>query len=110
MISHVSLNIKPQAVAVLRLDAEDSSGAATAPISVFPARLMALALHPQPIWFGFVVIESGSPITPGVVTRVPIAFLDEEGAQKTFHAGASVLFGDGVRTRGTLAIDEYLRG
>lgn len=104
----MSSKIKPQARAVLRLDVTDSSGASTAPIEVFPARLMALSLHPQPLWFGFVVTESSSPITSGTIARVPIAFLDEESARKMFHPGSSVLFGDGVRTRGVLVIDEYL--
>lgn len=102
----MSGKIEPQAMAVLRLDATDSLGAPTVPIQVFPARLMALSLQPKPLWFGFVVTESPR-ITPGTVTRVPITFLDEEGARKVFHAGSSILFGDGVRTRGVLVIDEY---
>jgi hypothetical protein len=105
----MSSKIAPQAVAVLRLDLNDSSGTPTDPIHAFPARLMALSLGPQPLWLGFVVTdEPMSPIGPGMNARVQIAFLDEESARKTFRVGSSILFGDGVITRGVLLIEEYL--
>lgn len=96
--------------ALLRLDEVDSSGRATLPIEVVSARLMALSLKSKGMWFGFVIKDAETAvISPGSSVFAKIVFLDGPGAREAFRPSSSVLFGDGVDSRGTLVLSGTLQ-
>lgn len=96
-------------VADLTLDLFDSNGKPSSPIIVASSRMMALSLKAGGMWFGFVVREArDARITPGSTARVKLAFLDPEGARNALPNNASILFGDGVVSRGVLTLRELL--
>ncbi|UOV05977.1 hypothetical protein MUU75_04595 [Pseudoxanthomonas mexicana] len=103
----MSSNLRPQAFGILRLDDVESDGKQGRPISVGSDRLMALSVQAEPLWFGFVVAGEGQKIMPGGEQHVGIAFLDEQGARKSFPLHVSILFGNGICSRGTLVLDRY---
>lgn len=96
-----------QAVGSLYLDERDSDGMRGRPLQM-SQRLMAQA-HDGSIWYGFVIINSDQPLLEvGKSARVGIAFLDEEGAKRAFPISKLIRFGDGVRTRGSIELQQYV--
>lgn len=101
----VKVKIKNQFDAVIHLDTIDSSGALCGEINFSHARLMALSVREKDLWYGFVITESRVDIlNPGGSAVVTIAFLNELGAGSVFPLNASILFGDGVNSRGYVVL------
>lgn len=88
---------------VLTLDQVDSEGREGRPIHVQSERLMALSLRVKSTWFGFILkgVDT-SIINPGQSVHVDAVFLDDVGAREAFPLNTSILFGDGVSSRGVL--------
>lgn len=101
------MNFHSEMKAELTLDAVDSCGREGRPIEVGNSRLMAQVLHPESIWYGFVVTAADEKdLLPGGTWTVKVAFLDDPGARQAIPRRASVLFGDGVCSRGVLIIGD----
>ncbi|OEY99813.1 hypothetical protein BIY45_14845 [Stenotrophomonas sp. BIIR7] len=68
-------------------------------------RPMALSRRGSELWFGFVINDSSvESISPGQTVQCTVSFLNHEDAQHIFPAGASILFGDGIITKGVLKL------
>lgn len=69
------------------------------------ARPMALSRRGGELWYGFVINDSTiDVILPGETVTCVVSFLNHEDAQHAFPRGSSILFGDGVSTRGVLRL------
>jgi len=69
------------------------------------ARPMALSLDRKPTWYTFVINDRiVKKISPGQTVSCAISFVNHEDAAVIFHPSASILFGDGVCTRGVIRI------
>ncbi|MCD9088699.1 hypothetical protein [Stenotrophomonas sp. SY1] len=91
--------------AYIFLDMIDSMGRATRVIDPSTARLMALHVSESPIWYGFFIKESAeTSLLPGNGYSVELYFLDDQGSKESFPRGASILFGDGISTRGFIRL------
>jgi hypothetical protein len=96
-----------QAVGKLELDAIDSEGASGRRLHK-DERLMALTPDGGS-WYGFIILDmQGELLVPGDSAHVGIAFLDDQGARKTFAVGEPFRFGNGVRTRGSITLKLYV--
>lgn len=104
----VKVRIKNQFDAVIHLDTVDSSGALCGVVNFSHARLMALSVREKDLWYGFVVTESKvDTLNPGESAVVTIAFLNELGASSVFPLNASILFGDGINSKGFIVLTSY---
>lgn len=104
----VKVRIKNQFDAVIHLDAVDSSGALCGSINFSHARLMALSVREKDLWYGFVITESrADTLNPNESAVVTIAFFNELGARSVFPLNASILFGDGINSRGFIVLTDH---
>lgn len=97
-------NLKPVRVE-LQLDAVESRGLPVGEMVASTARPMALSLKAEPMWYGFVINDASiESIQSGTKVTCTISFITHESAREAFSAGASVLFGDSVSTKGVIRI------
>lgn len=95
----------PRVLANLRLDKVDSTGNVVLPLDPSSARPSALSFSDGMIWFGFVINDSDiKTLQPGEEVTCWVSLFNHEGALESFPRGASLLFGDGVATRGVVKI------
>lgn len=91
--------------AEIHLDVVDSLGRPVREMRQSNARPMALSRRGSELWYGFVINDSAiDVILPGQTVTCVVSFLNHEDAQHAFPPGASILFGDGVSTRGVLRL------
>ncbi len=100
--------IYPEAItylAEIQLDRVDSAGNATVTMHAEIARPMALCRRNGDMWYSFVLNDTSiDPILPGQATTCLVSFVNSEEAREAFPMTASILFGDGAVTKGTLRI------
>nr|WP_313225669.1 hypothetical protein [Stenotrophomonas pavanii] len=91
--------------AEIHLDMVDSLGGPVLEMRQNSARPMALSRRGGELWYGFVINDSTvDVILPDERVACVVSFLNHEDAQHAFPRGASILFGDGVSTRGVLRL------
>ncbi len=91
--------------AEIHLDVTDSSGEPVQEMLQKYWRPMALSRRGGELWYGFVINDSTvESISPGQSVTCLVSFLNHEDAQHAFPPGASILFGDGVTTKGVLRL------
>lgn len=92
--------------AELRLDVVDSSGNPTFEMRPADARPMAVSVRKNNPWFSFCINDTTvAAVLPGTAVTCNISFINHVDAMGEFPRGASVLFGDGVVTKGVLRLD-----
>lgn len=96
----------PRILVDLSLDAVDSKGEAVLPLSE-TARPSALSMGRSTRWHSFVLNDLAvATVEPGQTVRCWISFFNHVDCRSAFPVGASVLFGDGVSTRGVFRVKE----
>lgn len=96
--------VKPQAAALLTLDALESNGK--------PGRFFHPATRPLlhdalfNTWYSFTIIDPDD-IHVGETCRVEVAFANASAAPLAFPANTSARWGNGLVTRGTLVIERW---
>jgi len=69
------------------------------------ARPLALSMDREHTWYTFVINdETVDKISPGEQVTCSVSFVNAPDAEKAFHPNTSILFGDGVATRGVMRI------
>jgi len=92
--------------AELRLDVVDSSGNPTFEMRPADARPMAVSVRKNNMWFSFCINDTTVvAVLPGTAVTCNISFINHVDAMQEFPRGASVLFGDGVATKGVLRLE-----
>jgi hypothetical protein len=105
----IDREMKSQYEVMISLDRVDSSGAQTSPLNLDALRLMAYSIKDRGVWYGFVVTASKfDQLNSGEKTVSEISFINGDDARFTFITGSSVLFGDGVRSKGVMSILKFL--
>jgi hypothetical protein len=97
--------------ALLHLDECSSDGARNNDFNLDRARLMALAIRDNCVWYGFVISRCGeSKLRAGETVLVEVTFLNGSEAELVFNLKSSIIFGDGVNSKGTVTLIDRIQG